>query len=790
MNVLQGLPDNPPSLPQLFPVPGGMDQFMRPLSGLLMHCLQNAAMAGNGNYSTAFWMQCMQTNFQFPGFKDALQHAASLAYAYWMQNNQVVNNLPGWLGPVAEEVALSYPLMWASQHAQQFFQNADQQTMMTVRNSIAQYTQKMQNAMQAFQSGINNSMMNGGGFNMGMPGMGNMGMGNGNQGWNMGGGNPGFTQQQLAMMMGQSGQNGQNMWGQPGNGMGMNQGWFNSGQGNGFNPNAFGQQMQNNAFNNQGSNWTYNNGQQQTNILSAGKVGGFESADQGNGRNMSTQQQLTDLWTGGGTQNQNNQQQPPPPPAEATYGWGANTHQDSFKSVGNGNQSSMDAMLSMPSHEINAAAASANLTHFGTPQTAPVEQPYQTDRVATTAPTPNRAKVVNPKNLPVRIVMVNNIVQRHLKFVDSETEISLCDVENGVIINQEIRKIETDMEFKDQNTARFLAPKGTKVGHGAEDDGLTLAQTASRAMNSVYLEDAIATIKQETTAEVLDSEEITKALARISEEKIIRLENVIEGSFNTPTTRIENYFVNRGVDAVFNKSVIVADMIQLDTTTLTPELATVIDELRDKEDTVSGLVYGFNRLRPLLAEQNWSRLNREITIWLNEELYTRWGLSLAMDDFSSQFEELAAVLQNDRNGISWDDVQMLIRDIKDKFLNVYRHDSPNAETIYTQENGYPEDAEYNLLGIMHRYATLPIYSKDLTISTNGTSGIVNHTNQAELYNILATAFPNLSKKTDVVARNFVITLNGDIILVTSPKGMSQYVLTRMENGMIRNPLIK
>lgn len=781
--IIQGLPDNPPQTPKLFDVPQGMDQFMRPLSGLVMWNLQQGAIAGNGNHNTAFWVQCVSSGFNFQGWKEVLFHAAALAWSAFTQNQQVTQNLYQWLNPVAEGVSKGYPLVWAANHAQQYFQQLDQNTMMTVRNAIAAYTQQVTQAIATFQSGINNTMM----MNTNQFGM--MGMPNG------------FNPQQFGMMGGMMGGAGQ-----------MGGGWFSNNQsnqmpgmggmmGNGFNSNMWGQQLVNNQYGgNQQNNWQYNQGQQQQNILTAGKVGGFEAAEQGNGHRPNPQEQLESLWTGGqsnSSQQTNTNFQPAA--VSPSYTWGVDvntptptqTNTGAFTQVGQNGQTSMDAMLSLSPQEINAAASTAQLTHFGTPETAPVEQPYNNQQLQQPMdkPMPTRSKVINPSNLKVRIPRVDGSVQVHLKMFDPLTEFSVCEVENNVVVNQEIRKKETDVDFADQNTAKFLPPKGTSAGRREETDGLTMAAAASGAMNSIYLDTALEQIRSESTAEELTSEEITKALARIGTEKVIRLEGIIEGTQALPTARIQNFMELRGVNAMFEKAVIVADMIEMDSIAMTSELADIFDELVHRENTVASLVYGFNRLRTCINEQNWNRLNTEITKWINEELYTRWGLSLAIDDFSSQFEELTVILEDSRNAISFEHIKEWIQAIKSKFLTVYRQGETNGEYIYTEENGYSEDTQYNQLGIMNRYVCLPVYSKDLGITSNSTSGIVTGTNQFELYNILATALPNLSNPAEATARNFIITLNGDMILVNRPREMSQYLLTRMEAGYITNPLL-
>lgn len=785
--IIQGLPDNPPQLPKLFDVPQGMDQYMRPLSGLVMFHLQQGAMAGGGNHNTAFWGQCVQSGFQFQGWKEVLYHAAALAWAAFTQNQSVTQNLYQWLNPVAEGVSKGYPLVWASNHAQQYFQNLDQGTMMTVRNAIAGYTSQVTQAIQLFQSGINNTMM----MNTNQFGM------MGNQG--------GMSPQMMQMMTAIQNQNQNGMWGTGGQ---MGGGWFSNNQSNqmpgmnGFNSNVWGQQLANNQYGQQQQNnsWQYNQGGQQQNILNAGRVGSFESADQGNGQRMSPQEQQQAIWTSG----QSNTHQEPqnnfqaaqtdtsftwgvspttPPPSQASTG--------GFTQVGNVGQSSMDAMLALTPNEINAAAATAHLTHFGTPETAPMEQSYNNQQVQKSmdSPMPTRTKVINPSNLKVRIPRIGGTNQVHLKMFNPETEYSVCDVENNVVVNQEIRQKETDVDFSEQNTAKFLPPKGTDAGRGLETDGLTMAAAASGAMNSIYLDTALEQIRRESTAEELTGDGLTKALVRIGTEKVIRLEGIIEGTQSLPTARIQNFMAQRGVDAIFNKAVIVADMIEMDSIALTPELATVFDEIVHRENTVASLVFGFNRLRTLMNEQNWNRLNTEITKWINEELYTRWGLSMAIDDFSSQFEELSEILQGEHISISYEHVKEWIQAIKSKFLTVYRQGETNGEYIYTEENGYSEDTQYNQLGIMNRYVCLPVYSKDLGITSNSTSGIVTGTNQFELYNILATSLPNLSNPAEATARNFIVTLNGDLILVNRPREMTQFLLTRLEAGYVTNPLL-
>lgn len=784
-NLVQGLPGNPPAIPKLFDVPPGMDQFMRPLSGLLMHNLQNRALAGNGNHATAFWMQCVQNGFNNPFFREVLLHAAALAFVRYQQNNSVLNNIEGWLAPEVDRVAISYPVVWSSNALPQMYSGLDVNSRNQVMSSIAEYNQLIQNALQLFQNGtnMNNAMMMGmNGFNngMGMQGGFNGGFGS----------TQGFTPQQLAIMMQQQlQQQQQQQGGWPGQqgGFGQQGTWF-GGQGNGFNANAWGQQLNNNnqmGYNGQGGNaWTFNNGTNQDNILTAGKVGGFETADKGNGTVMSTQEQYNQLWGAAGNNNTGNNQQTQQ--ADPNCGWGANTS-SGFNQVNTNGQNSLDAMMSAQSHEINAAASVAPLQNFGPQETAVINNTVP----VVTAPA-SKSIVINPSNLLVKIPMVNGSIQRHLKFYDPNTQYAVCEVENGTIIKQDIRTKEAEtMDFEDQNTAPFLKPKGmeaSKVGV-KEDDGLTLAQTAERALHYSYLDTALQQIREEGTAEQLTSEDIAKGLARISSEKIIRLDDMIDAPFNTPTTHVQHRFNSRGVDAVFNKSVIVADIIQMDNSGLTDELADRIDGIRTGENTVSNLVYGFNRLRPHLGEANWSRLNREITIWLNEELYTKYGLDMAINDFAAHFAELAEYLQLEKNGFSWDEIKDFTNSIMIKFLNVYRHDHPSAVNIYTEENGYSEDNKYNLLGIIQRYVFLPLYSKDLALSSNSTSGIVTATNQPELYAIISTSLSNLNTGNDVIARNFLVTLNGDQVLVTRPHGMSQFILTRMENGLIKNPLL-
>ena len=787
INLVQGLPGNPPNIPKLFDVPQGMEQYMRPISGLLMHNLQNRALAGNGNHATAFWLQCVQNNFNNPYFREAMLHTASLAFARWQQNNSVVNNPEAWLSAEVDRVAVTYPIYWAQQQMPQMFATLDVNTQNQVRVSLAEYSQMIQGALQLFQNGTNMNaamMMGMNGFNNGMMGQGGFG------GF---GGNPGMNQQQMAQLLAQQQQNG---WMNGQQGFGQQNTWFGNGQQGGFNPNAWNQQQNNNMMGNQsyngqgGANWSFNNGVNNDNILTAGKVGGFEPADQGNGKVMSTQEQFDAMWNTGGAQQNNQQQQTQN--VDVNNGWGANNNVSSFNTVNTSGQSTLDAMMGAQASEINAAAAVAPLQTFGPQETGQNNGAMQTPVITPVTKVADKTILINPKNLPVKIQMVNGSVQRHLKFFNPTTQYSVCEVENGKIVKQEIRTKEAEtMEFNDQNTAAFLKPKGneaSKVGL-KDDDGLTLAEVAERALHYAYLDSAIKQINEESTAETLESEDIAKGLARISEDKIIRLDDMIDAPFNTPSVHVQHRFSSRGVDAVFNKSVIVADIIQMDNSSLSEELADRIDEIRTGDNTVSKLVYGFNRLRPHLGENNWSRLNREITIWLNEELFTKYGLSLSIDDFAAHFEELVEHLQGDQNGFSWEEIQELTGNIALKFLNVYRHDHPSAVNIYTEENGYSEDNDYNLLGIIQRYVFLPLYSKDLTITTNSTSGIVTPTNQPELYAIISSSLSNLNAGNDVIARNFLVTLNGDQILVTRPHGMRQFILTRMENGMIKNPLL-
>lgn len=784
--LVQGLPGNPPAIPKLFDVPPIMEQFMTPLSGLLMHNLQTRALAGNGNHVTMFWVQCTQNGFNNPFFREALLHAASLAFMHLQQNPGLANNVPTWLNQEADTVAISYPVLWASNNAPQLFNSLDAATVTQVRASISDYYQVTQQATQLFQNGSNMNaamMMGMGGFNNGM-GM----SGFNNTGWN----NAGVSPQQMAMLMAQQQQQQQQNAGWGNNGFGQqNNSWFGQ-QGTGFNGAAFGNQVANNqmqnSYNGQGGNWTFNNGAvNNDNILTAGKVAGFVSADQGNGKVMTTQEQFNELW-GAGNNNQQQSQQTQQN-NDPSYGWGASATTSGFTAVNTSGQNSMDSMMSAHANEINAAASIAPLQNFGQQEVVtPTPAPKQTQVVTET----QSNILVNPSNLVVKIPMVNGSVQRHLKFYDPTTQYSVCEVKNGKIVKQDIRTKEAEtMDFEDQNTAPFLKPKGMDASTAGLDqsNGLTLAQTAERALHYSYLDGALKQINDESTAETITSEEIAKGLARISEDKIIRLDNMIDAPFNTPSTHFQQYFNHRGVDAIFNKSVIVGDIIQLDNSILTDELADRIDGIRTGENTVSNLVYGFNRLRAHLGENNWARLNREITVWLNEELYAKYGLSLAIDDFAAQFEELSEIMQQEKNGFSWEEIQELIANITVKFLNVYRHNHPSAVNIYTEENGYNSENQYNLLGIVQRYVFLPLYSKDLSITTNSTSGIVTASNQPELYGIISTTLSNLNAGNDVIARNFLVTLNGDQILVTRPHGMSQFILTRMENGMIKNPLL-
>lgn len=776
LNLIQGLPHNPPQIPELFSVPQQMMQVMRPLSGFLMHELQTAAMQGNGDFKTMFWAQCVNNGFNNPYYREVLQHAAALVYGQFMATNGNVgqNVIP----EVAHIVAINYPIQWAFQTNPQLAQSLDINTQNQLRMSMADYSQKVNTALQVLQNGLNGNMNQWSGFNNGM---------GGNTGWNNNGfgGQPGLSPQQLMAL--QSG--GNNMWGQSNQQQG---GWFgNQQQGMGFNSQAWGNQMNNNAFQNTGgSNWQFNNGQQNDNILTAGKVSGFEAPAVGNGggNGMSQQDQLNAVWNVGSNQTQQSQQ----PTGDLTWGSNISTtpnatnngNGNGFAPVNVGNNGSLDAMVNS-ADKINQNIATAPLQTFGN------QEGGMTAPVVVTAPTVNEKRtVINPKNPSVKINMVGGHVQRHLKFFDPDKQYTVCEVINDKVIKQEIRNKEVDnMDFADQNTARFIAAKGTPASKIDETDGLTLAETASRALHYSYLDTALQQIADESTAETLTNDDIAIGLARISDERIIRLDDMIDAPFNTPLNNFEYYLNQRGVNAVFKKSIIAGDIIQLDNSNLTDDVCQMFDDLREGELTVSKLTWGFNRLRPIIGEHLWTRLNNEITIWLNEELYVNYGLSLAITDFSVQFEELTDLMSDDKFGFTWEEIQRLINNITIKFLNVYRHDHPSAVNIYTEANGYSDENPVNLLGIIQRYVMLPLYSKDLVISSNSTSGIITAANQPELYSIISTTMPNLLAANDVIARNFLVTLNGDQILVTKPDGMSQFILTRKEGGLIKNPLL-
>ena len=764
--ILNDLPGNPPQIPQMFNVPPVMVQYMRVLSGHLMNSLQNRAMAGNGDFQSGFWMTCANNSFNNQVYAEILKHAAAHAYGVLANANGQIGDANSWLAQSADFIAGNYTVYWCRTNAPQAFGNIDQMTLNKIVSDSAQYVTNISQLVGYFdnaaQQGQNNMMGFSGGF------------GNVGNAWGVGGGgNYNAAQAMATAMMGNNG--GMNAWGV-------------STGGTGFNAGAFGNTLNNNsAYTNQNGGWGFGNNQQNDNILGAGKVAGFETSSATGNSNNNGAVDLAATWkVTSGAKN------------TADLGWGDGISSNNAQAGGTPSGftpvSSMNAMLEH-ANEINVAARTAELQPISNQEIASSSYKLDTGTVSVMQ-TENHLQqgikvVVNPANPKVRIPMVGGNTQRHLKFFNPETQYTLCTIENGYVVKQEIRsKEDSTVNFDEQNTARFIGPKGNEHSKHDEENGLDVSKTATIALHNAFLDTTLEQIRNETTAEMIEGDELAKSLARVTDSHCIRIDAPISASHTYPADNVRLAFRMRGVNAIFDKSVIVADIIETTISSINEKVVSLFRDINENEHTVSRLSFAFNKLRPFIGEDTWMGLNNRITTWLNVELYANYGVDISITDFAGDFIDLTDLMVSEAYGFTAEEMHKLVTNIITKFLVVYDSEHPLAEMLYTEMNGYDPEEERRLLGVMNRYVFLPIYSSKLVVSTNSESGIINVTNQPELYNIVASTLSNLTTNSqDGIARNYLVTLNGDMILVTRPDGMSQYILTRMVGDVVVNPLV-
>lgn len=738
--LFNGLPHNPPQTPR-FDVPPQMKPFMNTLVGFTLGVLQNAVTsAGQGQHPQTFWMAVVQNQFNNPAYFRLMQRTAAYAYYQLLQQPTVQNNVPAWLEKVAAEMTMHEGYAWLNENNPAAFNGMPPHEANTMRQCLSEYAGLVSQISPLWQQGVNqNYAAQQGGF------------GGGQQGG------------QWAML------------GQQGGTMGNNGGWvgnnggYNS-TGGSFNSGAFNSQTNNNAYQTNGG------GQWGTGWQPPAKGSGMNSGRKSTFDPVPEpgQEQWPSTGTYGGTQNQNDG------PTYKSPGTG-------FKSVGVQDDTAdifagQKPLNTLGGYNITPEPTVSNVTDPSNSNWVKPETVF--------SETGLRRIYGNIDRYMTRIPLPGGRIQRTTTFYNPNTHGSVYEIDDqNVIVNQiifPIEDLEKYMNFEDHNTCKFLPARGHIDSLTELKSNTTLAQLASDTMNAKWLGTAIKQLEENNDVETLEGEELRTAIRKIVKNGLVNVDKVIDGVHEGVYEATQLHMVTKGVDCILDENAVVVDMIDLDYASLNESAEELFIKMKDERD-VDRFQAGWNNLSKILGTRLWSRLDDRLVKWVNEELYANYGLKLYIESFAGDISELFTVLAKPEHGIDQDERDRFLTSIANKFMILYTKSNPAGETLNYE---FAEDSDQALLGQVNRYLLLPLYNDELQISSDKASAAVTAESSPDLFKLCSTAFTNLTYPGSTQARSYIVTRNGDFLLVTRPAGMQQFLLTKQRPTVFLNPLAR
>lgn len=730
LTTLTGLPYHIPQNVPRFIVPGVLQAYMQSIIGHTLLHAQNEAIAGNGDPRTQFWGHVSSNNLQNPLMVEFLTHAAAVAYNQLMCNPSIAANSNQWAQQVAVYVVSGYMQQWAMR-IPQLVGLYQPQALQQAQAAAQSYLNDMQRALGMFNQAVQQQQMQNSGGSNWSAGTQQMGFG--------------FNNQQQGQSWVNNGQQGQS--------------WANNG--GSFNAGGFNTQMANNVYN--GSF----NSTPSPSLINNGRRSGFDDGPSYNGGTVFdwTTGRATEVAAPNGPGNgftQVNQQRAIP------AGFGGSSAANTFT------DSDHARMQNAPLQSLNV-----------------VEAAQQQQSVTPTIPLEPSAvkRVMNPPTrYMVKIPLPGGRIQRHLHCFNPKTHVSICDVDcNDIIICEHIVPLEQAkqyMNFEEHNTAPFLVQRGTEPSKVSSS--MNRAEISQAALSTIWLENATETVILNNEGLTVDSPELGAKLREYVTKRAVNIDTVISGKHRTAYEEVNAHITNKGIDALMDEVPVFATMIDLDPVTLGKEVAHYLQETMDQKDSGKAQ-HCFNKLRSFIPTRLWTRLDRDLTNYVNLELYTNFGLDLSIDSFSTDFDDLVALMITDAYGIDYADCEKLTSSVMHKFFAVYSEDNTAGQTTDVDWEG--SDGRLSI-GTLSRYAFLPINNTDLNLSGNRDMAIVTAQAAPELYSTLQRAFNPLQYSNDPTRHCYIVTSEGEYLLVTKPSGLGQYNIYRNPVDNFTNPLIK
>lgn len=744
------------------PLSASVTPFWPILSQLLLQKLNQEAVVGG--HAAEYWMQCQYNNFQNPVWQKLATEAIVTLNQILITNPAIAQNPTQQIEDIVRGVAVNGAVCWALDQQQHLYRLAQLPNFNEIKLAVTQYNQGIQSAMTMYNPmqqyygqpqqppyGMPNVNMGGNMMNAGMmpgwPGQPNMGM------------SPQQQQMMMAMVM-----QGNNPGGQ-------------------FNPNAFNQQMMNNAqYNPMGNTFQPGNGWAQGNgnsVLNAGRTNTLAATNGGPTWNTQAQQQQEHLHTGvqganwtaspnansGSFQKMHNVQQPVP------NNFGQSAMHTQHQTV-NG-----QAVQNAPLQPISGNSNVTTITNenVNVVPNIQVRNLHQGNTIKL-APTDRRTVIRLPTGQKIVRPYAYNI----------ETHVSACEVDDkNVIVAQKIVpldkvKEEYNMDFDKHNTARYFTQRG-EISRTMVADPTAVSEAVVSTLRQSYLSSVLDKIAESNDVTTLDSSAVTKLLRDETAGTAIVIDRCIAGNHTQFYNDITNYILEKGVDVLVDSQVVCADVVEINTSSLSVNAQDVCEDIRNATDAVS-MQNRFAILRKWIGAQQWMQLESNITAWINNELYTNFGLGLSIDTFAGDIVELMDALA-DRD-ITVSDRNRFLVSIANKFFTAYKTNNAAGGRIDDFDIG---DAA--VLGLVNRYVFVPVHAIDFQLAGGVNCVLVNSEAMPELARLCKSMFTNLAGASDTTMFNYIVTLDGERLQVNQPYSLPYYTLTRVDPVFV-NPLVK
>lgn len=555
--------------------------------------------------------------------------------------------------------------------------------------------------------------------------------------------------------------------------------------------------QQQNSFGNVGG---FNNGfGQQNSFTFGGNTGGWNNGGGWNSGSFQNQMNNNQYQTNNGSFFGNTQQQTGIMNTGRKVDFGAGTTNGSWPDVGNAAPIQGTGSAGVGFSSVNVQKPINTLGGFNKEQqqqiqSAPLQQFVPAQENVVTAPIVTPQEGVRETewikdSWLVRIPLPGGRVQRHIRFHNPKTQYSVYTVTaDNVIINQKINPLESEnVEFADHNTAQFLPSRGTG-DKSIIETGLTLSNMAQQASNSKWMETVLENIEAETTVETVDSsnEVVAAAVKRIMRGSSLTVSTVLSAQHEDAYDAVRQYIRAAGIDVLLKDTIVTANIAELDQCAQSNELEQMFIVMQSIR-IPSVLEDAFNKLGESMESHFWTKLNDRITNWINLNLYVYFGLPLSIDSFASDFKDLCEVMTSPNFGVDQSEIASLTTGIGKKFFMFFNEKSPAAADL--EFDWTDMDENFGITGTISRYCFMPMYSHELNLSGNKTSAIITQTDSPDLYTILSAQLTNLQLPTEIYANSYLVTRNGDMLLVTRPATVNHYVVTKTRPTVFVNPLI-